>query len=334
MDGQTTNPLTEGGGDAISLNQAIGSLLNPEAQEQKPTPAAPPERPKAQDQAPEAEPAAEEAQPEQETQDTETEEDLPPLKAPAFWKKAARDVFEQLPRQAQEQLLEQERERNEGVERALREAAEKRKSAESESSATQNERQRLKTALDQLVPDLQLAIQGKWAGVDWKKLAAEDQATYVAYQHQFREDMARLNAARSERERLAKQEAETADRARQEQGLAEWNALVSKRPELKDQTKAKAFFESITDYARETGFPPDRFNNSLSHLELLTLEKAMLYDKAQAAKAAAVVKNIPKVQAPGPAKTRADKAADERAARLKRLEQSGDLEDARGLLRL
>jgi hypothetical protein len=324
------NPL-QAGATPLTLDSARGMLF----EDNKDQPAAAPvkEQPPAQPQAQEAEPAAEEAQPEQETTETETEEELPPLKAPAFWKKAARDVFEQLPRHAQEQLLEQERERNEGVERALREAADKRKSADTELTGTQTERQRLKAALDQLLPDLQVALQGKWAGVDWNKLAAEDQATYVAYQHQLRADMTRLQAARAERERIAKQESDEAEKAREEQGKAEWNALVAKRPELMDTKKAEAFFKEVTEYAREIGFPPDRFAQSVSHLEMLTLEKAMKYDQAQKARAEAVVKPLPKVQAPGSAKTKADRTAADREALMKRAEQTGEIRDWARLLR-
>jgi colicin import membrane protein len=329
MDGQTQNPLQSGGAE-ISLNQALGSLLNPTQDE---TPAAPVQEQQPPEQAQEAKPAAEEAQPEQETTETETEETLPPLKAPSFWKKDARDIFEALPRHAQEAFLEQERERNAGVERQMREAAEKRKSAETELSATQNERQRIKAALDQLLPDLQRTLQGRWANVDWNKEAAENPANYVALRQQFESEMGQFQRAKAERAQIAKQESEAAEKARQDTARKEWESLTEKRPELKDQAKAKAFFESINAYALEAGYTPERFAQIIDHRDFLALEKAMLYDRAQAAKATAVVKTVPKVQTPGTAKSKADQAAEARAAQMKRLEQTGSIEDALSLLR-
>jgi hypothetical protein len=334
MDPQTTNPLTEGGAEAISLSQAIGSLLNPEpAKESTPAPAAPQERPRqAQPQAPQAEPAAEEAQPEAEAEPEE--EEPPPLEAPAHWKKAAKELFSSLPRELQSAAIEREREREQGLSRAMQDVAEKRKGAESERTAVETERQKLKTALEQLVPDLQLALHGKWAGVDWNKLSSDNPAEYVALRQQFESDVAKFNAARQQRAKIAEQEKAEADKARQETARKEWTALTDKRPELNDQAKAKAFFDDIHAYALSVGYTQERFAQIENHLDFLALEKAMKFDKAETAKAAALVKTVPKVQTPGTAKTKADRVADERSARLKKLEQTGDIEDARGLLRI
>jgi hypothetical protein len=337
-DAQTANPITEMGGEAISLHQAIGSLLNP-TEEQKPAAEAPPPRP-SRPQAPEtaaaAEPAeeapAEEAVSEEATDD-DAGEDAPRHEPPAHWKKAAKELFATLSPEVQAQLVAQERERDQHINRKMEEAAELRKGAETERSTIETERQRLKSALDTLIPDLEVALQGKWAGVNWAELAQKDQATYVAWQHQFREDVGKLQLARQHRAQIAQQETAAAQKARDEAGKREYEALVIKRPELKDPAKSKAFFDSITDYAREIGFPPDRFAQAVSHLELLTIEKAMKYDRAQAAKAAAIARPVPQVQQPGASRSKGDRQAEARAAQLKRLEQTGDIEDARGLLR-
>jgi hypothetical protein len=74
--------------------------------------------------------------------------------------------------------------------------------------------------------------------------------------------------------------------------------------------------------------------SNLSHVNLLVLEKAMLYDRAQRARAEAQVRPVPRVQQPGTAESRSERAADRRTARLKRLERSGRIEDAVGLLRI
>jgi hypothetical protein len=344
MDGQVQNPLRSGG-EAITLDGARGALTG-RVPERKPEPAAEqaPPQPEQQPPAPEQDDASDDnarvpeedrGEPNsQEATNDDAGDDAPRHEPPAHWKKSVRDYFKTLPPHVQAELVAQERERDRLIDGKLRDAAEKGKTLESERTTIDTERQRIKAALDQLLPDLQLTLQGKWAGVNWDELAAGDQATYVAKQHEFRKDMARLQLARAERDRIAQQEAAAAQKARDEAGMAEWNALTDKRPELKDKAKAKAFFDSITAYAQETGFPVERFNQSVSHLELLTLEKPMLYDKAQKAKADAVVKPVPKVQQPGTAQSKVDRAAEDRAAKLKTLQRTGKLEHARGLLRI
>jgi hypothetical protein len=59
----------------------------------------------------------------------------------------------------------------------------------------------------------------------------------------------------------------------------------------------------------------------------------MLYDRAKKARADAEVRPVPRVQTPGTAITRSDRANDSRASKLKKLERSGRIEDAVGLLR-
>lgn len=331
MDGQTTNPLTEAGGQAMTLSQALGSLLSP-AQEEEQTAAPVQERQPPQEQAQEAEPAAEEAQPENETTEQETEE-LPPLQAPSFWKKDARDIFATLPRDAQEKLLEQERERNEGVERAMREAAEKRKSAESEILAAQNERQRIAQQLQPLIQGLQQSLQTEFADIktpaDVVALAQRDPARYA----EWRARMDAIQFGQAQQRQLQEQQAQEQRRQLEEYARAEWEAFVKAKPEYKDRTKWEAARRDLRDYALSMGYSEQDFDNNISHRHFLVLEKAMLYDRAQQAKANAVVKPLPKVQVPGSAKTKADMAAEQRAAQLKKLEQSGSIEDAIGLLR-
>lgn len=332
MDGQTQNPLESGKGP-LTLDGALGSLLSP-PEETQPAQTREPARPAIEQPPEREEPAAEQAQPDADATEPETEaESLPPLKAPSFWKKAARDIFEQLPRDAQDVFLEQERERNEGVERAMREAADKRKSAEAELIATQNERQRYQQQLQTFVPALQQQLQGKWGQVDWVKLADEQPAEYVRMRAAYEADFGKLQQAQFEQHRLNEQQAKEREKSTLESAQREAEKLIEKRPELKDPAKQAEWAKELTAYALSAGFDQAYLNQPKNHLALLTLEKAMLYDRAQSARTAATVKTVPKVQIPGAAKTKVDRAAEDRAARLKRLEQTGDIEDARGLLR-
>jgi hypothetical protein len=322
------NPL-HAGATPLTLDGARGMLFE---QPKEDKPAAPVTEQQPPNQAQEAEPAAEEAQPEQEA--TEQEEDeLPPLEAPAHWKKAAKELFSSLPRELQSAAIERERERETGLSRAMQEAAEKRKSAESELLATQNERQRYQQQLNTFVPLLQKQLQGKYANVDWTKVARESPAEYVALKAEYDQDMLGLQRAHLESQALAKQQQDQAEAQRKEFAQREWSQLVEAKPEFKDEAKWRKFRDETRSYALSIGYEPADYDSNMSHKNLIVLEKAMLFDRAQKAVKESVAKPVPKVQAPGTARTKADRAAQDRDAIFKRAEQTGDIRDYARLLR-
>lgn len=344
MDPTTANPLTEGGGQAISFHQALGSLLTDEQPaapaQTEPTPAAEPvkpSKPQAPKQAAAAEPPAAEAVEAEEVSEEATDEgagdDAPRYDPPAHWKKAAKELFASLSPEVQAQLVAQERERDQHVNRKMEEAAELRKGAESERSSIESERQRLKSALDTLIPQLKRTLQGKYAGVDWQKLAQERPDQYVALRAQAEADVAQLQRAEQEQKALQDQQQAASQKERDDLARKEWGALLDKRPEFKDPAKAKKFFEDVNAYAIEQGYTPEQIASNVLHLNLITLEKAMKYDRAQAKLPAAIARPVPQVQQPGTAKAKGDRAAEMRAAQLKKLDQTGDINDALGLLR-
>lgn len=338
MDGQTVNPL-QAGGEAISLDMARGALLGGAEPEQKQDaqPQAAPERQPAasheQDQAQEAEPAADEAQPETETTE-QAEADLPPIEPPASWKAADKEWFRSLPREAQQIIADRERSRETATNRALQEAAEARKAAEAERQAALNERQQYQQQLNAIVPALQQQLANEFADIktpaDVMALAQNDPARYALW----RAKQDAIAYAMQEQQRLAEQQrAEAAERA-QAYLKEQRGKLIEKLPELASPEKYKAFASELSAYLRDEGFSDDEIAQLVDHRAALIARKAMLYDRAQKAAAAAKAKPVPKVQQPGTALTKADRAAEERAAKLKRLEKTGSLEDARGLLRL
>jgi hypothetical protein len=101
-------------------------------------------------------------------------------------------------------------------------------------------------------------------------------------------------------------------------------------PELKDASALRTFDREITSYLREAGIPDNLIRNA-SATQLAIVRKAMLYDKAVAARPAA--RPLPKVQKPGTAAGRGERAEEGRVAALRKLERTGSIEDAIGLLR-
>lgn len=325
------NPLQAGAEPIASIDAAKGILF--EKRDETPAQAAE-DAPRTPDPAPEAEAAAETPSGDEETTETEAE-DLPPIDPPSFWKKAARDLFATLPRDAQQAIVERERERERGLNTAMQEAAEKRKAAEAERTAAETERQTYTQQLTAFIPALQRQLQGKWATVDWTKLARESPAEWAALRQEYDNDVATYNRAIAEHRTLAEKQQVEATKAQSDYIAKAEERLIDAFPEWRDQERGRKEIGEIRSYlAKEYGVPTEHLGAMVEPYHFQVARKAMLYDRAQKAKAEAVTKPVPKVQTPGSAKTKADRAAEERAAKLQRLEKTGSLEDARGLLRI
>ena len=114
-----------------------------------------------------------------------------------------------------------------------------------------------------------------------------------------------------------------ADYLKQQEG-----ELLAKLPEWKDESKAKAEREAITQFLMDNGYTSKEVSGISDHRAVVMARKAMLYDtmmqKAQAA--AKKVENLPtKVQRSGDG----DKPnLDKRTAAYQKLSKSGRVEDA------
>lgn len=131
----------------------------------------------------------------------------------------------------------------------------------------------------------------------------------------------------------AKQETEAEQKKRREETAAkEWAALQQELPELKDQTKGVAFANDVRSAALSVGFSPQEIAERVpyDHRMALVLQKAAKWDRLQASKpkAAEKVKGRPPVQKGGKRMTPNAHKAQQATDAVKRLKQSGSVEDA------
>lgn len=257
-----------------------------------------------------------------------------PIDPPASWKAADRELFRSLPEPLQARIATREQERERATNEALRESARHRKTAESGRAAHEAERIAFQEHLNALVAGMQQQLAGEFGDVktpgDLVALAQKDPARYAVLR--ARQDA--LQHAQIEQKQIQAQVMEQQGAQLHSYAQHEKAALFEKRPDLKDKATRDRFRRDLREYASSVGYAPEQFESNLSHVNLLVLEKAMLYDRARRAKAEAEVRSVPRVQQPGTAQTRGERVADQRAARLKRLERSGRIEDAAGLLRI
>jgi hypothetical protein len=267
-------------------------------------------------------------------QEPEIPDDEPgEIDAPASWKTEDRELFRSLPPALQNRIAEREREREQAVNEALRQAAKHRKAAESRRRAQEAERLAYEQQLGAIVQGMQQQLGADFADVrtpaDLVALAQKDPARYAVLR--ARQDA--LQQAQMQHQQIQAQMAEQQYAQLEAYAQREKAALIEKRPDLKDKAKRTRFARELKDYAVSVGYTPEQFDGNLSHVNLLVLEKAMLYDRARKARAEAEVRPVPRVQTPGTSVTRSERANDSRASKLKKLERTGRIEDAIGLLR-
>ena len=306
------------GTEPLTLESAIGLLSGPD--DDRDTEA----------EAHSAGPASAEPSPQGDDVDEHVEE----VNAPASWKTEERDLFRTLPPPLQARIAARERERERAINEALRETAAHRKADEGRRQSQEAERFAYQQQLGALVHGMQQQLGAEFAEIrtpaDLVALAQKDPARYAVLR--ARQDA--LQQAQIQNQQIQAQMAEQQNAQLETYAQGEKAALIEKRPDLKDRTKRERFARELKSYAVSVGYAAEQFDSNLSHVNLLVLEKAMLYDRARRARAEAEVRPVPRVQQPGTGAARGERAGEARTTRLKRLERSGRIEDAIGLLRI
>ena len=294
----------------------------PAAPEPGDDPAAGPEDPAPSD-TEEAEP------PEPDGDDADTEP--PVVEPPRSWSNADKEVFAQLPPEAQAVIARRESERDKAFSQKTQEIAQHRQALEATFGEIQNERQSYAKNLEQLLfvaaPEAQ-----KFAQIDWQRLASEQPAEYVRLTAERDALRGRIGGIQQELQRV-QQQAQQAQ-AQQFAALrqAEMVKLVEALPEFGDAEKGPKLAADMRQWLQRKGFRDDEIGQVIDHRALLVVNEAMLADRARSARQAAETKrntNAPAVQPPGAGRQRSDtRAAQVRAQKMAALRRSGSEKDA------
>lgn len=218
--------------------------------------------------------------------------------------------------------------RNADYTRKTQELAEKRKAIEAEQSKIQE----ASALRDQYAQRLQIIEQMlTQPQEDLSALKESDPIGYAVKVAEQAEREKQLAAVRQERTKLAmQQQAEQQNRLRAHLA-AESERLQAAIPDMADPAKGEAVRRDIKDYAKSIGFSEQELAKVYDHRAVLTLYKAMQYEKLQKAKPGVAKKVVeaPKTMRPG--STQAP-AGDETTKRIrKQLKQSGKTRDAAAL---
>jgi hypothetical protein len=256
--------------------------------------------------------------PEAESDEEPNEEDSEapePIAPPVSWDKDAKELFQQLPHELQQKVVEREAQRDKAVQQATTEAANAKRTASVEANQALAEYQR------QYASHLeQIASQYAPQPPD-PALAAQDPGRYIALKAQFDADYAQYHTV-IQQSAQARSEAEQRDAlTRQHEITKDQEVLASQLgDDWTDMSRRKELLTSLETVGAELGYPMDLMSQA-NATDILALKaaaewkaKAEKYDALQKNKMAAVraAKDAPRVSKPGTASTQAERSSRQR----------------------
>lgn len=265
-------------------------------------------------------------------EDADQGDALPTIEPPSSWKAEEKAVWESLPRTAQEAIQRREQDRTTELRNLQNSTAEQRKTADAEVTRLKGLADQISTYVQTEVKELARAFPEIKTEADVAALAASDPARFAIFQAKLMQ----FNSARQAEADAQKELSTRANQQQQETLTKAKDALLTAFPTWKDPQVARRELTELQDYAiKSLGVPEQAARTTLDPYVYKLAQKAMLYDRAQTAKAAAINRDPPRVVSPGPSNSgsKADKNAESRQQQLSKLTKSGDLEDAIGLLR-
>jgi hypothetical protein len=258
---------------------------------------------------------------------------LPPIEAPSSWSTEEKAEWNSLSRKAQEAVLRREQDNTKALRNAQNATAESNKKADAEVTRLKNLAEQFDGYLNEKVADLAREFPEVKSEADLVTLATNDPARAQLFNAKL-QALAAANGARANAQRELAQKAEQQHQA----NLADAKEkLIEAFPSWKDPDVARREVIELQDYAiKEMGVPEAAARNTLDPVIYKLTQKAMLYDRAQAKAKAALTRTPPRSVPPGAQNQspRTVQRDDSRRSQIDRLGKSGDIDDARGLLRV
>lgn len=206
--------------------------------------------------------------------------------------------------------------------------AEERKAVEAERQAVQE----AKAMRDQYAQRLELIeqmINQPQQAEDLDYLKETDPIGYAVKVAEMSQREKQLAQVRAERERISQQQEYDRQQQMRQMVAAESEKLVAAIPEFADPSKGESIRKDIRTYGKQMGFSDEELANVFDSRAVLTLFKAMQYDKLQSSKPAVNkrVQEAPKAIKPGVSKPR-DSNSEELKKLKARAKSSGRVADA------
>jgi len=210
------------------------------------------------------------------------------------------------------------------------EVAELRKANEAERQAIEESKKVRDTYAQRLQAIEQFLTQGD-SQEDLAVMKENDPIGYAVKVAEMTEKKEQLNAVRAEQQRLDQQQQAEQSLAMQNFVAQEAQKLAQVLPEFSDKTKGEQVRNEIRNYGKSVGYTDDELAQVYDSRHVITLHKAMLYDKLQKSKPSVQKKvaEAPKMVKSG---TKVKQSvSDAQKKQMARLRQTGKKEDAAAL---
>ena len=206
--------------------------------------------------------------------------------------------------------------------------AEERKAVEAERHAVQ-EAKALRDQYAQQLGIIEQMLNQPQQAEDLDYLKETDPIGYAVKVAELSQKEKQLAQVRAQREMISQQQEYDRQQQMKQMIAAESEKLVAVLPEFADPSKGEVIRKDIRTYGKQMGFSDDELANVFDSRAVLTLYKAMQYDKLQSAKPGITKKvaEAPKAIKPGVSKPR-DSNSEETRKLKARAKSSGTIRDA------
>ena len=210
--------------------------------------------------------------------------------------------------------------------------SEQRKKADEELAATQQERQRYLSQLEQLSSTNKSEIE-TLKSTDWEKLKLTNQTDYLLKKDRY-DDLLAQEKAIVEQTKKVEQDQASDFKKKWNESLEENKKLIVKKiPKYFDAKEGTQIQTSIRDFGVSEGLTNDELDSMIDARSVNILYKAMLYDQLLNTKISSKKsKVVPKYTKPGTPATRGEISSDKVKAQRARLRKTGNVKDASSLL--
>ena len=210
--------------------------------------------------------------------------------------------------------------------------AEQRKKADEELAATQQERQRYVSQLEQFTAQADSKLD-ELKSTDWTRLKEEDPTEYMLKRDQYRELQENKRTVEEEQKNLQYKSQQEQQAKWQEELVRQQEIMAQRLPEWNDPNKGAKLKQDIKSFALKTGFSEQEVDSLIDARSVDVLHKAMLYDNLLAAKISnKKAKVVPKVTRPGSPPTKGEISSDKVKAQRARLKKTGRVKDATSVI--
>ena len=211
------------------------------------------------------------------------------------------------------------------------EIAEQRKVIETEAKAIIEARQVRDEYSQKLQAVQQFLVGSNDSREDLTAMKENDPIGYAVKVAEMTEKKEQLQQVQAEQQRIAQQQ--QADRSAQMQRIVEQESqkLAQSLPEFSDKVKGEQIRNDIRSYGKSVGFTDEELSQVYDSRQVLTIHKAMMYDKLVKSKPGMKkkVSNAPKMVKSG-AKVK-QSVTDRTKKQMQRLQQTGSARDAAAL---